>query len=135
MPPGVVAGPVGVPVEPGGHVVGVLQADGEVPGVPGAPGTPCVPGVSVGPHTGGGVVQPGAPAGDCWTPGTAFSCPHGPYGETSSGPWLVSVDGVVFEVLGAGAGAGVVSGCGVAGGDGGVVCAGGAGVVVVPAGG
>jgi hypothetical protein len=42
---------------------------------------------------------------------------------------------VLLDVLGAGAGAGVVSGCGVAGGDDGVVCAGGAGVVVVSAGG
>jgi hypothetical protein len=78
MPPGVEAGAVGVPDEPGGHVAGGAQADGEVPGVPGAPGTPCVPGVSVGPQTGGGVVHPGAPEGDMGTPGTGFSCPHGP---------------------------------------------------------
>jgi hypothetical protein len=73
MPPGVVTGPVGVPVEPGGHVVGVVHADGEVPGVPGAPGTPCVPGVSVGPQTGGGVTHPGEPGGENSMPGTSAS--------------------------------------------------------------
>jgi hypothetical protein len=147
MPPGVVAGAVGVPDVPGGHVVGVSQADGEVPGVPGAPGMPCVPGVSVGPQTGGGVVQPGAPAGDCGMPGTSSSWPQGPYGETISVGGVV--DGVVVvgvvvvlgagvsgcDVVGAGVdGAGVVLVSGVAGAVEGAG-AGGAGVVVVSAGG
>jgi hypothetical protein len=44
-----------------------------VPGVPGAPGTPCVPGVSVGPQTGGGVTHPGEPGGEYSMPGTSAS--------------------------------------------------------------
>jgi hypothetical protein len=137
--PGLVAGAVGVPVEPGGHVVGVSHADGEVPGVPGAPGIPCVPGVSVGPQTGGGVVQPGEFCGDCEMPGTAFSWPHGPSGDTRS--WVpsspedgdglvlvlgVCVDGVSVDGVGADGGCelvsvlGVVVGVGLGAGVGGV---------------